>query len=372
MGRRQFGRVRQLPSGRWQARARLPSGEDRALGSFRTKAEASQAIAVLETDLSRGAWRPEQAGQQRFSQYAVTWLETRALKTRTREGYADHLRLRILPTLGEVPVQQITPALVRAWYARLREQADERGRGHAVLTHSYRVLRAILSTAVEDELLPRNPCRLKGAGTDPARERRLPTEQEIWALVDATPTRYRALVWLATATALRSAELSGLRRCDVDLDLRLLHVRQTYVEPSRGPAHFGSPKSEAGRRVVPIPAVVVPLLHEHLARRAQRGPDGLVFVSEDGRPVSRHNRRWWREACRAAGLPATTHLHDLRHVGLTLAAQSGATMKELMALAGHSSPRAALVYQHAAEHRAAALAEAIGQRLQRPPTIGLS
>ena len=78
-----------------------------------------------------------------------------------------------------------------------------------------------------------------------------------------------------------------------------------------------------------------------------------MFVTEDGGPVSRHHRRWWRDACRTAGLSPTTHLHDLRHAGLTLAAQSGATLKELMALAGHSSPRAALVYQHAAQHRAA-------------------
>ena len=366
MGRRQFGRVRQLPSGQRQARARMPGGEDRALGTFRTKAEASQAIAALESDLARGAWVPQRTAQQSLGEYASGWLEARPLKPRTKESYTDHLRLRILPTLGDVPVQQLTPARVRAWYAALREQADEQRRGHAVLTHSYRVLRAILSTAVEDELLPRNPCRITGAGTDPARERRLPSEREIWALVDATPDRYRTLVWLAAATALRSAELSGLRRCDVDLAHRLLHVRQTYVEPARAPAYFGTPKSEAGRRVVPLPAVVVPLLDEHLARYAAAGLEGLVFVTEDGRPVSRHNRRWWRDACRTAGLPPATHLHDLRHAGLTLAAQSGATLKELMALAGHSSPRAALVYQHAAQHRAAALADAVSRLLERP------
>jgi integrase len=96
------------------------------------------------------------------------------------------------------------------------------------------------------------------------------------------------------------------------------------------------------------------------------GPDGLVFLSEQGQPLSRHNRRWWRDACLAAGLPPGTHPHDRRHAGLTLAAQSGATLKELMALAGHRSPRAAMIYQHAAEHRAAILAEAVSRRLERP------
>jgi integrase len=67
-----------------------------------------------------------------------------------------------------------------------------------------------------------------------------------------------------------------------------------------------------------------------------------------------------------AGLDPRTHLHDLRHAGLTLAAQSGATMKELMAIAGHSSPRAALIYQHAATDRAATVAAALSERLSQP------
>ncbi len=94
MARRQFGRVRQLPSGRWQARGRTPAGETRALGTFRTKAEASAALAAFETDLSRGQWLPRQ-DPIRFEQYAERWLATRPLKPRTRESYADHLRLRI-------------------------------------------------------------------------------------------------------------------------------------------------------------------------------------------------------------------------------------------------------------------------------------
>ena len=366
MARRQFGRVRQLPSGRWQARGRTPTGDVRALGTYRTKAEASQALAAFETDLARGHWVPKQ-DLVRFADYADTRHQTRPLKPRTRESCADHLRLRINPTLGSVPVSRLTPAVVRAWHADLRRRADAAARGGAVLSHSYRVLRAILTTAVEDELLPRNPCTIKGAGTDRPRERRLPTEAEIWAVADAVPPRYRTLVWLAAATALRSAELAGLRRCDVDLLHRQLHVRQTYVEPARGPAFFGPAKSGAGTRTIHMPAVVVPLLEEHLGQWSGDGPEGLIFLSEKGQPLSRHNRRrWWREACAAAGLPATTHLHDLRHAGLTLAAQSGATLKELMSLAGHSSPRAALVYQHAAEHRAADLAQAMSRRLERP------
>jgi integrase len=231
------------------------------------------------------------------------------------------------------------------------------------------VLRAILSTAVEDGLIGRNPCVIRKAGSEVAPTRPLLQEREVWALADAVPPRYEALVWLAAATALRSAELSALRRCDVDLDRRELRVARAYVEPVRSPAYFGPPKSDAGVRTVALPQVIVPVLEEHLDRWAEPGPDGLLFTSEKGGPLSRHNRRWWRAAVDEAGLDRRRHLHNLRHAGLTLAAQSGATLRELMALAGHSSPRAALIYQHAAADRAAAIAAAMNERLSaRPPS----
>lgn len=153
---------------------------------------------------------------------------------------------------------------------------------------------------------------------------------------------------MAAGTALRSAELGGLRRRDIDLKSGIVTVSRTYVEPARGAAYFGPPKSDAGVRRVVLPAVIIDVLREHLDQHAQPGPDGLVFVSDKGEPFNRHNRKWWRAAVKAAGVPAGTRLHDLRHAGLTIAAQSGATLKELMTLAGHSSPRAALLYQHAA------------------------
>jgi hypothetical protein len=95
--------------------------------------------------------------------------------------------------------------------------------------------------------------------------------------------------------------------------------------------------------------------------RPSRPPDDLAYVSDKGEPFSRHNRKWWRAGVRAAGLPTGTRVHDLRHAGLTMAAQSGATPKELMTMAGHSSSRAALLYQHAATERAQTVAAAVSE-----------
>ncbi len=308
----------------------------------------------------------QRASSQKLAVYAARWLGTRGLRARTKEHYADQLRLRILPTLGEVPLSRADAAEVRQWYTLLRAEAAARGRGAVALATSYRVLRAILGGAVEDGLIGRNPCMIRKAGSDAPAPRPVLQEREVWALADAVPERYEALVWLAAATALRSAELSALRRCDVDLLRRELRVTRAYVEPARSPAFFGPPKSDAGVRTVALPQVVIRILYEHLDRWAEPGLEGLLFTSEKGGPLSRHNRKWWRAAVARCGLDPRTHLHDLRHAGLTLAAQSGATLRELMALAGHSSPRAAMIYQHAAADRAATVAAAVSERLSRP------
>jgi len=366
VGKRQFGRVRKLPSGRWQARYLGPDGLDRSLGTFTTKANANQALAKVELDMASGSWLDPARREQTLASYASSWISTRNLRPRTRESYEDQLRLRILPRLGPVPLGKITPHEVRTWHSTLIADADATGKGHRSISSAYRVLRAILNTAVQDEILGRNPCQIRGASTDRPVHRHTVSEQQVWALAEAVPPIYRALVWVAAGTALRSAELGGLRRRDVDLESGLITVARTYVEPARGEPYFGPPKSDAGIRRVVIPAVIIDVLREHLETYSEPGPDGLVFVSDKGEPFSRHNRKWWRQAVRSAGLPRGTRLHDLRHAGLTMAAQSGATLKELMSLAGHSSPRAAMLYQHAAAERAIAIAAVMSDRLTKP------
>ena len=365
MGRRQFGRVRKLPSGKWQARYLGPDGLDRSLGTFPTKGNANQALAHVELQMASGAWLDPARREQTLASYAKDWVATRNLRPRTRESYEDQLRLRILPKLGAMPLGKITPQEVRAWHSSLTAQVESTGRGSRSVSSAYRVLRAILNTAVEDEILSRNPCQIRGASSDRPVHRETVTEQQVWALVEAVPALYRALVWVAAGTALRSAELAGLRRRDVDLDAGLITVARTYVEPARGEPYFGPPKSDAGIRRVVIPAVIIEVLRGHLDLYSEPGADGLVFVSDKGEPFSRHNRKWWRQAVRKAGLPKGTRLHDLRHAGLTMAAQSGATLKELMTFAGHSSPRAALLYQHAAAERAVVVAAAMSERLTK-------
>lgn len=96
-------------------------------------------------------------------------------------------------------------------------QLLDAGIGTASVAKSYRVLRAILNTAVEDGLIRRNPCRIKGAGDDKTSERQVLDIDRVYAIVEAFGGRYRAPVLLATFTSLRFGELAALRRRDVDL-----------------------------------------------------------------------------------------------------------------------------------------------------------
>jgi len=137
-------------------------------------------------------------------------------------------------------------------------------------------------------------------------------------------------------------------------------VERSVVELHGQGLRVGMPKSGAGKRVVAIPAVIVPELRWHLKRFVEPGPEGRVFVGPKGATPRRSNfNKLWRRAAVAAGVP-DLHFHDLRHTGNTMAAATGASLRELMERMGHASTRAALVYQHTTGDRDRAIADALG------------
>jgi integrase len=254
----------------------------------------------------------------------------------------------IAPVLGGLAIADIQASKVRRW----RKQLIDSGVSAVTVAKAYRLLKAVLNTALDDGVIRRNPCRIKGAGQEESPERPTLTIAQVYALVDAVGPRYRALILLAMFSSLRWGELGGLRRCDIDLATRTVRVTRQLNEVSGGGFEFGPPKSRAGKRSVPIPAVIVPIIRWHLACFAQQGEEGLVFTSPAGKPLRHTNfrRRVWPDALGAANLPAI-HFHDLRHTGNTLAANAGASLRELMERMRHDSERAALVYLHSSEER---------------------
>lgn len=177
-----FGNVRKLPSGRWQARYTAPGGNAvPAPMTFETKLDAETWLSTVRADLVRGAWLPHDSATT-FGAYSTTWLEHRTLKPRTRADYRTLLDRLILPTFGDVPVRRVSPALVREWHARTALDTP------TLRAHAYMLLKTICGTAVHDDLLPANPCRIRGAGQAKRASKTEPASlDELATIVEAMP-----------------------------------------------------------------------------------------------------------------------------------------------------------------------------------------
>lgn len=359
MARRRFGRVRKLPSGRYQARYPGPDGTDRpADETFSSKAAAERWLTLKEAEILRGEWVDPQAGEILVESYAATWIEERpGLRPRTVRLYGYLLRAHVTPHFQGITIGAVTLARVRRW----RKTLLDSGVSPVTTAKAYRFLRAVFNTAVEDELIRRNPCRVKGADKEDSPERAVLTVEQVYLLADAIGPRYRALVLLAAFASLRWAELAALRPEDINLGAHTVRVTRQIDYPPGGGHSFGPPKSRAGRRVVTFPILIEPDLREHLDALHESAE--LIFTSPEGDPLRHSNwyRRAWMPALRTAGL-AGVHFHDLRHTGNQFAADAGANIRELMDRMGHDSTRAALIYLHSSAERQGAIAGRIGKQ----------
>ncbi|GAA1105107.1 tyrosine-type recombinase/integrase [Streptomyces javensis] len=358
--RRRFGAVRKLPSGRFQARYPGPDGIMRpAPVTFETAGDADDWLAEKQTEVRRGDWQDPDAGAVSFEEYALRWVKERGLSPTTDELYRRLLRLHILPVLGGWDLDEITPPRIRTWRAERLETV-----GETTVAKSYRLVKAILETAVEDELIRRNPCRIRGAGKESAGERPIATVEQVDALADAMGPRWRLMVYIAAYGPARPEEQAEMRRPDVDLETVGVWVRRAAPELTTGRRVVGDTKSEAGKRFIVLPGFMRKDLERHVKWFAEKEPNGLLFVGEKGAPFRRSSfGRKWRRARAKVGLPEDFRFYDLRHTGHTLSTQSGATLKDTMVRAGQSSTRAALIYQHSTLERQKEVAAGIDARV---------
>ncbi|MGI8447181.1 MAG: tyrosine-type recombinase/integrase [Streptosporangiaceae bacterium] len=357
--KRRFGRVRRLPSGRWQARYKGPDGIDRsAPRTFASKTDAERWLLLKEAEIIRGDWLNPDAGQVPFADYARSWVAERPnLRPKTIQLYNGLVRLHMIPMFGALTVQDITEPRVRGW----RKSLLDAGVGPVTVAKAYRLLKAIWNTAVDDGMIRRNPCRIPGAGQEESPERPVLTIRQVFDLADAFDRRYRALVLLAVFCSLRWGELTALQRRHIDLASGAVHVQVSVVELTDGSMVTGPPKSRAGRRIVPIPAFLWPDIRSHLEEFTLPTGDALVFTGPKKAQLRRPNfSRAWRNATESAGLVGF-HFHDLRHTGNNMAGVAGANLRELMERMGHSTTRAALIYQHRTSERDRLIADAMGK-----------
>lgn len=411
-----WGTVEQLPSGRWRAFYRADGHRFSAPHTFATKDDAHGWLAMERADRTRGTWRDPRAGQVTLREFAEAWMESRPdLAPRTRDTYRRLLERWVLPSiggrrgveLGRMLVAELTPSVVRSWYAAVfataRDRASElltrnaerrehparawaRARGlpvastgqlpQAVLAawraageprgierpvpapldagkttaaQAYRLLHAMLATAVQDRLLLANPCQIPGAGVVHHRERTTASPAEVEQLAAHMPPDLAAAVLLAAWSGLRYGELFALARRHVDLEAGTLRVERALLCVPGHPIEFGPTKTAKSRRVVHLPTFVLDTLAAHLEEHTDPAPDALVFTMRDGEPVSNVRLSFaFRRARAVVGREELTW-HDLRHTGATLAYKAGASLPEVQARLGHTTMRAASIYAHAAD-----------------------
>jgi integrase len=369
--RRGWGKIRRLPSGRWQASY---IGRDKlrhtAPVTYSTRLAAEGWLAT-ERRLYEDAdtWTPpaareaaaeaaREAQELTLSEYADEWITHRDVKPRTREGYRALLANHIERTLGDTPVGELTAPAVRAWYAGLAT-------GPTAKAHAYQLLHAIAATAATDGLLAANPCTIKRAmSTARRREPVILTPAEVAALADAIrPTRYRVLVLIAAWLGLRWGELIELRRKDIGAGAVTITVARGVTH--REGCHISTPKSGRGRSVV-VPDHIRGEVKHHLDAYVEDGPEAKLFAPANG--GCHLNDQVFREQFNAAlkviGREGV-RVHDLRHFAGTMTALTGATLAETMARLGHSTPKAAMLYQQVASGRAEEIAAGLSRLAEK-------
>ena len=352
--KRTFASINQLPSKRWQVRYTGPDGMRRyAPHTFETRVNAEAFVVALRRKIDRDQWdatddTPKESVT--FGVYAARWLANRQvsgrpIKARTREHYQAILDDHLLEAFGGRHLGAIKPKDVREWYAdTLTDRPTMR-------SHAYSLLRTVMGSAVVDEFIDSNPCRIVGAGRAKRVHKIRPASvDELATLTAAMPERLRLMVTLASWCALRFGETVELRRGDIDLSAEVIRIRRAAVR-TKGAYSVSTPKSDAGLRDVAIPPHIIPAIEGHLSKYVERERDSLIFPTDHGGHLQPSTlQRHWYKARMAAGRD-DLRWHDLRHSGAVLAAATGASLAELMARLGHSTPQAAMRYQHAAQGR---------------------
>jgi integrase len=348
--RRKFGRIRQFNSGRWQASYLGPDGNVYiAPKTFDAKVDAEAWLTDRRREIDRELWSPASGMEERpdapFRDYAEGWLKMRGIKERTRAHYRKLLDTHLLETFADVELRDITPAAVRRWYATTAVGTP------TMRAHAYSLLRAIMQTALADDLIDSNPCRITGASTSRRVHKIRPaTLDELEIITKAMPEAYQAFILLAAWLAMRYGELTELRRKDVDLVDEVVRVRRAVIRTTADDFKVTTPKSDAGTRDISIPPHLTPVIEDHLKKHVKPGREALLFpsVGDPNRHLATSSLFRMFYKAREKAKRDDLRVHDLRHSGAVLAASTGATLAELMQRLGHSTAGAALRYQHAA------------------------
>lgn len=383
-GRRGWGWVRRTSSGRWGASYVWPPEIERHYSpTFAARMDAEAWLASERKLIDQDLWTPPKwrAAQRKataitVSDYTETWIKHRNIKRSTAIEYERTKARHFDKTaLGKVALKNLTPDVVRAWYASLGTEHKRRN------SHAYALLHSVCATACKDGLLTTNPCQIERAMNPPRkREPVILSVAELAGAADAIkPPSLRSLVLLAGWCGLRWGEVIELRRQDIDDECEVVIVSRAVTH--RGTREPGSPKGSGCRidtpksgkaRAVVVPPHIRDDLKDHLATYVGKEPDALVFPALrngchlNDSVFAKHFRPALETVGRDGKAKPVPTIHDLRHFAGTQTARV-ANLSESMARLGHSTVRASLIYQGLVSGRDAEVAAALSELAKGQP-----
>ncbi|MER7459210.1 tyrosine-type recombinase/integrase [Micromonospora sp. NPDC126480] len=320
---------------RWRDEA----GRQRKRG-FTRKLDADRYRAEVEHKLHTGQYVDPKAGKVTFEAYAEQWRAMQPHRPNTAARTRSQLTRHAYPVLGSRPLAQIRASELQAFVTGLKLSPSS-------VRPVWATVRAILSAAVRDRLIPYDPADRIKLPELPRQQITPLSVEQVDALAAAMPARYRALVVVGAGVGLRQGEAFGLQVADVDFLRRAVTVER-QVQPGTGGVVEECPlKNRSSYRVVPVGRVVVDALAGHLAEYKATGTQ-WIFRDGDGRPLSRtrFNKEVWAPARDAARLPEVT-FHDLRHFYASVLIGAGHNPKAVAERLGHADPAMTLrVYAH--------------------------
>jgi integrase len=299
--------------------------------------------AAVKADVYRGDYIDPRLGRTTFGEFAERWTATRGhLAQSTTDQDRHYLASLILPAFGDRPVASMRQSEIAAWVSQLDAAP-------ATKAKALQKLAAILRLAVADGALKGNPADgVKRPSTKPEREGRALSDNEVWRVLDAAESvnsETAAMVWLMARAGLRIGEVLALKRADVDLKARVVHVRAS-MSRSEG---IRQVKGREGRgRTIPLSQDLADRLSSHLSRTVA-SIDGWLFTAPKGGRVRYNNWRvrTWTLIEEGAGV-GDLNPHDLRHSLVTrLFVVDGWSVPQVQAFVGHVDPSVTLrVYAH--------------------------
>ncbi len=326
-----------------------------------TKRDAEKKLADLLHQLDTGDYiKPDKVT---FGSFLNQWLQDYAwpnLSVETAQAYDIMARKHLIPALGNIPLQQLTPARVQAYYTEKLTSGRRDGNGGLsprTVRHHHLLLHVALESAVRWQVVKRNVADSVGAPKFRPKEMQTFDEEGMLTFLESVrDTEYHPVFYTALFTGMRRSELLALRWSDVDLDLGVISINRSLHHLGDKSFVFQPPKTAKSRRQVPLPPSTSIVLRQHRdSQRAARllidhlvTENSLVFCQADGSPLLPHSvSQAWRRLVRRAGFPGI-RLHDARHTHATLMLEQGVNWKIISERLGHGSVAMTLdLYAHA-------------------------